>query len=80
MSVVEQKPMNMTRTYITLAVVVVLIAAAMAYSQGWFNRLSSSYETDNNRVSTEQTVDQKAEMGAAPITQPTTSPTATPTK
>jgi hypothetical protein len=25
------------RTYITIVVVVVLIAAAIAYSQGWFN-------------------------------------------
>jgi hypothetical protein len=80
MSVVEQKPMNMTRTYITLAVVVLLIAAALGYSQGWFNRLSSSYEIDSNRVGTEQTVDQNAELGAAPITQPTTSPTTTPAK
>jgi hypothetical protein len=80
MSVVEQKPMNMTRTYVTLAVVVLLIAAALGYSQGWFNRLSSSYEMDSNRVSTEQTVDQKAEMGAAPIAQQTTSPATTPTK
>ena len=80
MSVVEQKPMNMTRTYITLAVVVVLIAAAMAYSQGWFNRLSSSYETDSNRVSTEQTVDQKAEMGAMPDHATNNESAATPTK
>lgn len=79
MSVVEQKPMNMTRTYTTLAVVVLLIATALAYSQGWFNRSSSSYEMDSNRGSEEQAVDQQAEMGAAPVTQPTTGPAATPT-
>ena len=48
MSVVEQKPMKMTRTYITLAVVLVLIAAALAYSQGWFNWSSSSDEMESN--------------------------------
>ncbi len=35
MSVNEQRSTN--RTSITIVVVIVLIAAAIAYSQGWFN-------------------------------------------
>jgi hypothetical protein len=35
MSVNEQRSTN--RTFITIVVVAVLIAAALAYNQGWFN-------------------------------------------
>ena len=35
MSIKEQGPMN--RTSITIVVVVLLIAAGLAYNQGWFN-------------------------------------------
>jgi hypothetical protein len=35
MPIVKQEPMS--RTTITIGVVMVLCAAAIAYSQGWFN-------------------------------------------
>jgi hypothetical protein len=80
MSVVQQTPMKTSRTYLTLAVVVVLCAAGLAYSQGWFNWTSSRYEVDGNKVGTEQSIDQNAEMDVVPVTQPTTNPAATPAK
>ena len=81
MSVVEQTPLNTSRTYLTLAVVVVLCAAGLAYSQGWFNWSSSGQEIEGNNVGTEQTIDQQnINENAVPVAQKTTDPAATPAK
>lgn len=80
MSAVEQKPVNMTRTYITLAVVVWVIAVAVLYSQGWFSQMGSGYQMEGNKAGTEQGIDREKENAeAVPATQSTTSPVATPT-
>jgi hypothetical protein len=81
MSVVEQKPMKMSRTYITIAVVILLIAAALAYSRGWLSWSSSSYESEGNSAVTEQTMDQeKATADATPVTPPMSDPATAPTQ
>ena len=50
MSIEEKVPMS--RTSITIVVVILLCAAGFAYSQGWFNWSTSSYETGSNEVGT----------------------------
>ena len=57
MSVEEKVPMS--RTSITIGVVVLLCVAGFAYSQGWLNWSNSSYETESDKVGTEQTIDQE---------------------
>lgn len=79
MSVEEKVPMS--RMSITIVVVILLCAAGFAYSQGWFNWTTTSYETGSNEVGTEQTVDQENVQGeTAPVTQQTNKPVATPTE
>ena len=55
MSVVEQKPMS--RTSITIVVVILLCAAGLVYSQGWFGWSSPGMEMESNKVGTDQTID-----------------------
>ena len=57
MSIEEKVPMS--RTSITIVVVVLLCAAGFVYSQGWFNWSNSGYEMESNKVGTEQTIDQE---------------------
>ena len=65
MSIEEKVPMN--RTSITIVVVVLLCAAGFAYSQGWFNWSSSSYEMESNSVGTNQRIDpEKTNEDGAP--------------
>ena len=79
MSVEEKVPMS--RTSITIGVVVLLCVAGFAYSQGWLNWSSSSYEMESNKVGTEQRIDQeKMKDDAAPVTQQTKESAATPTE
>ena len=79
MSIKEQLPMN--RTSITIVVVVVLCAAGLVYSQGWFNWSSSGYEMESNKVGTNQTIDQKkTKADAVQVTQTASEPAAMPTK
>jgi hypothetical protein len=79
MSIKDQLPVN--RTSITMVVVVVLCAVGFAYGQGWFNRSSSGYETESNKVGTDQTIGQeKANEDAVQVTQTVSEPVATPTK
>jgi hypothetical protein len=76
MSVEEKVPMS--RTSITMVVVVLLCVAGFAYSQGWLNWSSSSYETESEKVGTEQRIDQeKMQDGAAPVAQQTNESAAT---
>jgi hypothetical protein len=73
--------MNTSRTYITLVLVVLLCAAGLAYSQGWFDWSSASNEMDGNKVGTSQTIDQEnTNESAVPVAQRTTDPAATPAK
>jgi hypothetical protein len=79
MSIVKQEPMS--RTSITIVVVVLLCAAGFAYSQGWFNWSSSSYEMENNQVGTDQRIDpEKTNEDVAHVTQQTKEPAATRTE
>jgi hypothetical protein len=79
MSIEEKVPMS--RTSITIVVLVLLCAAGFAYSQGWFNWSNSRYETESSEVGTEQTIDEeKMKDAAAPVTQQTTESAATPTE
>ena len=81
MSIVERTTRNTSRSYITLVVVVLLCAAGLAYSQGWFNWSSSSQEIEGNKVGTGQTLDQEnTNVNAVPVAQKTTGPAATPAK
>jgi hypothetical protein len=76
MSIEEKVPMS--RTSITIVVVVLLCAAGFAYSQGWFNWSNSSYERQSDKVSTGQTIDQEeTKVDAARVTQQTKEPAAT---
>jgi len=76
MSIEEKVPMS--RTSITIVVVVLLCAAGFVYSQGWFNWSNSSYEVESDTVSTGQTIDQeKTKVDAARVTQQTKEPAAT---
>ena len=61
MSIEEKVPMS--RTSITIVVVVLLCAAGFAYSQGWFNWSSSGCELESNKVCTEQSIDQENTKG-----------------
>jgi hypothetical protein len=79
MSVEEKVPMS--RTSITMVVVVLLCVAGFAYSQGWLYWSNSSYETESDKVGTEQTINQeKMQDHAAPVTQQTKDSAATPTE
>jgi hypothetical protein len=79
MSMNEQGSTN--RTYITIVVVVVLIAAALAYSEGWFNWASANDVMDGNNVRTDQRIDQeKVNEDAVRLTKETTKPTDTVTE
>ena len=49
----------MDRKSITVVVVVILCAVGLAYSQGWFGPSSVSSDTENDKVTTNQTVDQE---------------------
>ena len=76
MSIEEKVPMS--RTSITIVVVVLLCAAGFAYSQGWFNWSNSSYEVESDTVSTDQTIDQeKTKVDAVRVMQQTNEPAAT---
>jgi cell division protein FtsL len=76
MSIEEKVPMS--RTSITIVVVILLCAAGFVYSQGWFNWSSSSYEVESDTVSTDQIIDQeKTKVDAAHVTQQTKEPAAT---
>ena len=76
MSIEEKVPMS--RTSITIVVVVLLCAAGFAYSQGWFNWSSSGYELESNTVSTDQTIDpENTKDGCCAVTQQTNEPAAT---
>ena len=76
MPVVEQVPMS--RTTITIVALLLLCAAVVAYSQGWFNWSSSGYETGSNEVGTEQRIDQEnTNEDVAHVTQPTSEPAVT---
>ena len=76
MSIEEKVPMS--RTSITIVVIVLLCAAGFVYSQGWFNWSNSSYEMESDKVGTEQTIDQeKTKEDAAHVTQQTNEPAAT---
>jgi hypothetical protein len=76
MSIEEKVPMS--RTSITIVVVVLLCAAGFVYSQGWLNWSSSGYELESGKVSTDQTIDQEeTKVDAARVTQQTKEPAAT---
>ena len=76
MPVVEQVPMS--RTTITIVALLLLCAAVVAYSKGWFNWSSSGYETGSNEVGTEQRIDQEnTNEDVAHVTQPTSEPAVT---
>ena len=57
MSIDEQVSGN--RTSITIVVVVLLTAAGLAYSQGWFNWSRSNDGVESNSVRTDQRIDQE---------------------
>jgi hypothetical protein len=57
MSMNEQRSTN--RTSFTIVVVVVLIAAAIAYSQGWLNWSRSNDGMESNTVRAEQKIDEE---------------------
>jgi hypothetical protein len=79
MSIEEKVPMN--RTSITIVIVVLLCAAGLAYSQGWFNWSNASYETGSNEVRTDQTIEQESRKGdVPPVTQQTTDSATTSTE
>jgi hypothetical protein len=79
MSIVKQEPMS--RTSITIVVVVLLCAAGFAYSQGWFNWSSSSYEMESNAVGTDQRIDpDKTNEDVTHVTQQANEPVATTTE
>lgn len=79
MSIEEKAPMN--RTSITIVVVVVLSAAALAYSQGWFNWASSNDGMESNTVRTDQKIDQeKMNEDAVRLTKETAKPADTVTE
>ena len=76
MSIEEKVPMS--RTSITIVVVVLLCAAGFVYSQGWFNWSSSGYELESDKVSTDQTIDQeKTKVDAAASLNKPNEPAAT---
>jgi len=79
MSIKEQLHTN--RTSITIAVVILLCAAGLAYSQGWFNGSSSSHEMESNEVSTNQMLDQdKSNADAVQVANETMQPADTATE
>ena len=79
MPIEQQAPMS--RTSITIVVLVLLCAAGFAYSQGWFDWSNSSYETGSNEVGNQQRIDQEnVNDDAAPLTQPAKEPVTPPTE
>jgi hypothetical protein len=79
MSINEQLPKN--RTSITIAVVVLLFAAGLAYSQGWFDWSSPDAELELNTVSTSQVLDQEeTKADAEQVAQETAEPADTATE
>jgi hypothetical protein len=79
MSVEEKVPMS--RTSITMVVLVLLCVAGFAYSQGWLNWSNSSYEMESEKTGTEQTIDQEnMKNDATPAKQQTNESAATPTE
>lgn len=64
------------RTSITLVVVGVLCLAAFAYSNGWFGPYSPTTETEGNKASANQTLNQnQVKKDAASVTAQTMEPT-----
>jgi hypothetical protein len=57
MSINEQLPKD--RTSITIVVLVLLCAAGLAYSQGWFNWSSTGAAIETNKTSTSQDLGQE---------------------
>ena len=79
MPVVEQVPMS--RTTITIIALVLLCAAVVAYSQGWFNWSSRDYEAQSNSVSANQALgDEDTNRDAVPVARETAEVAETATK
>jgi hypothetical protein len=79
MSINEQSPMN--RTTITIVAVVLLFAAGLAYSQGWFDWSSPAPEIESDKVSTNQVLDQEeTKADAVQVAQETAKPADTATE
>lgn len=57
MEIKQQAPVN--RTTITIVAVVLLCGAGLAYSQGWFNLLTSSLGWERNQDGTEQLIEKE---------------------
>jgi hypothetical protein len=57
MEIKQQAPMN--RTTVTIVGVVLLCGAGLAYSQGWFDSLTSSFGGESNRGGTEQLIEKE---------------------
>ena len=65
----------MDRKSITVVAAVVLCAAWFAYSFGWFDWSRPSTETQSNKVSADQALDQeKMKANAEQVTQDTAEP------
>ena len=59
----------MDRKSITVVVVVILCAIGFAYSYGWFSPSSVGSDTESDKVTANQTVDQeKTKEDAVPVT------------
>jgi hypothetical protein len=79
MSIEEKVPVS--RTSITIVVIVLLCAAGFAYSQGWFNWSSSGSGVESDTVSADQMIDQDGIKEVTPgATQQMTETAATPTE
>ena len=57
MEIKQQAPMN--RNMITIVVVVLQCGAGFAYSQGWFNSMTTNSNMEIERGRTEQVIEQK---------------------
>lgn len=57
MEIKQQAPMN--RNMITIVVVVLLCGAGFAYSQGWFNAMTTNSDMEIKRDGTEQVIEQE---------------------
>lgn len=76
MSIEKQIPEN--RTPITIAVVLVVCAIGLAYSQGWFDWSSPAAETEINNVSTSQALGQEeTQADVLQVTKTASEPAAT---
>ena len=68
----------MNRKYITVVVVVVLCVVAFGFSKGWFSPSSPSSDTQSNKDSANQALDQdQANEDVAEVAETTTEPTGT---